>query len=202
VALTAVGTLQVLMPTAAGQADPGAARRLRLDLPWAVAGSLAIAIGQAAWPVFLPLGVALWYWVLGRMVLAWWRLHRPRLFTLHGAEPVLLAAVLGLACALAGLLTGADASGPLALFLPAFLMPLVTGAAGVLAPVWLQPAQAVRHVAGRAQLNRWGGLRALLFLSAALLPLLGFKCAGMPALTALFWFGAGFAVWLYRSGED
>jgi hypothetical protein len=202
VALTAVGTLQVLMPTAAGQSDPAAARRLRLDLPWAVAGSLAIAIGQAAWPVFLPLGVALWYWVLGRMVLAWWRLHRSRLLALHGAEPVLLAAAFGLACALAGLLMGADARGPLSLFLPAFLMPLVTGAAGVLAPVWLHPSQAALHVSGRRQLNRWGGLRALLFLSAALLPLLGFKCAGMPALTALFWFGAVFAVWLYRSEKN
>jgi hypothetical protein len=30
------------------------------------------------------------------------------------------------------------------------------------------------------------------------LPLLGYKCSGMPALTALVWFGIVFAIWLYR----
>ncbi|MBI5331040.1 MAG: hypothetical protein HZB71_10550 [Betaproteobacteria bacterium] len=199
VALTAVGTLQVLMPTAAGQADPQAGVRLRTDLKWAAAGSLAIALGQAAWPALTWLGALLWGWVLGRMLRAWWRLHRRSLLAWHGAEPVLLAATLGLIAAILGLLSGADAAGPLTLFLPAFLMPLVTGAAGVLAPVWLNPAQAATHAQGRRQLNRWGGVRALLFLAAAALPLLGFKCSGMPALTALFWFGIGFGFWLYRA---
>lgn len=199
VGLTAVGTLQVLMPTAAGQADPLAAQRLRQDLKWALGGALAIALGQALpFVVLTALGVALWYWVLGRMLLAWWRLHRARLLSPHGAESVLLAAVLGYAAALAGLLAGLDAPGPLYLFLPAFLMPLVTGAAGVLAPVWLNPARAAAHEAGRRVLNRWGGVRALLFLSSALLPLLGYQCAGMPALTALFWFGLVFVAWLAR----
>jgi hypothetical protein len=201
VGLTAVGTLQVLMPTAAGQADPQAGQRLRQDLKWAVAGALAIALGQAAWPPLTWLGVALWGWVLGRMLLAWWRLHRARILGLHGAEPVLAVAVLGFAASLAALLTGQEQIGPLTLFLPAFLMPLVTGAAGVLAPVWLSPAQATAHAAGRQTLNRWGGVRALLFLAAGLLPLLGYKCAGMPALTALCWFGIVFAVWLFRQDE-
>ena len=198
VGLTAVGTLQVLMPTAAGKPDPEAALRLRKDLKWAVAGALGIAFGQAVWPVLTWLGVALWTWVLGRMVWAWWRLHRERILRLHGAEPVLAAAVLGFAASMAGLLTGHEQLSPLTLFLPAFLMPLVTGAAGVLAPVWLNPAQAAAHEAGRQVINRWGGVRSLLFLTSALLPLLGYKCAGMPALTALFWFGIVFALWLYR----
>jgi hypothetical protein len=77
-------------------------------------------------------------------------------------------------------------------------MPLVTGAAGVLAPVWLNPTKTAAHEADRRALNRWGSVRALLFLTAALLPLLGYQCAGMPALTALFWFGIIFAAWLYR----
>lgn len=198
VGLTAVGTLQVLMPTAAGQADPQAGQRLRQDLKWALAGALAIALGQAVWWPLTWLGVAFWAWVLGRMLWAWWRLHRSRILSLHGAEPVLLAATLGFVAALVGLLRADAQSGPLALFLPAFLMPLVTGAAGVLAPVWLHPAQASAHQTGRQALNRWGAARALLFLSAALLPLLGYKCSGMPALTALFWFGILFALWLYR----
>ncbi|MEW5770496.1 MAG: hypothetical protein AB1831_09055 [Pseudomonadota bacterium] len=201
VALTAVGTLQVLMPTAAGQGDPAVGLRLRRDLKWALGGALAIAVGQALLPPLTALGVALWGWVLVRMLAAWWRLHRARILALHGAEPVLVVAVLGLAAALVGLLPVGDSAGPLALFLPAFLMPLVTGAAGVLAPVWLNPAQASAHQAGRAALNRWGGIRALLFLSAALLPLLGYRCAGMPALTALFWFGILFAVWIYREAR-
>lgn len=206
VGLTAVGTLQVLMPTAAGQPDPGATQRLRLDLKWALAGALGVAWGQAAWLPLAWLGGACWAWVLGRMLWAWWRLHRARILALHGAEPVLFVAVLGFMAALAGDLAGAagagqgaeETMGPLTIFLPAFLMPLVTGAAGVLAPVWLNPARADLHGAGRQALNRWAGVRALLFLSAALLPLLGYACAGMPALLALFWFGIGFGVWLYR----
>jgi hypothetical protein len=163
-----------------------------------LAGALGIAWGQAAWPVLTWLGVFLWGRVLGRMVWDWWRLHRSCILSLHGAEPVLLAAVLGFAAALAGLLKADEQLGPLTLFLPAFLMPLVTGAAGVLAPVWLNPTQAAAHAAGRQVLNRWGSVRALLFLTAAVVPLLGYKCAGMPALTALFWFGILFGVWLYR----
>jgi hypothetical protein len=198
VGLTAVGTLQVLMPTAAGRADPQAGVRLRQDLKWALAGALGIACGQAAWPALTWLGVGLWGWVVGRMAWAWWRLHRVRILDLHGAEPVLAAAVAGFAASLLGLLSDREAIGPLTLFLPAFLMPLVTGAAGVLAPVWLNPARAAAHEAGRKALNRWGAVRALLFLTAGVLPLLGYKCAGMPALTALFWFGILFVLWLYR----
>lgn len=198
VGLTAVGTLQVLMPTAAGQADPQAGPRLRQDLKWALAGALGVAFGQAALPALTWLGVACWIWVLGRMLRAWWRLHRARILSLHGAEPVLVAAVLGFAASLVMLTRAGGQAEPLGLFLPAFLMPLVTGAAGVLAPVWLNPARAAAHEAGRRVLNRWGSVRALLFLMPAVLTLLGYQCAGMPALTALFWFGIVFAAWLYR----
>lgn len=199
VGLTAVGTLQVLMPTAANQADPQVGQRLRSDLKWAVAGSVLLAAGQALYPPAAWLGGALWAWVMVRMGGAWWRLHRARLFALHGAEPVLAAALPGFACALAGTLLGLDKLGPLTLFLPGFLMPLVTGAAGQLAPVWIEPGRsAARHAQGRARLTRWNGARALLFLSAAALPLLGYPCSGMPALTALVWFGIVFGFWLYR----
>ncbi|HNA29749.1 MAG TPA: hypothetical protein PK437_06805, partial [Thiobacillaceae bacterium] len=80
-----------------------------------------------------------------------------------------------------------------------FLMPLVTGAAGQLAPVWVEAGRpAARHAEDRARLTRWNGPRALLFLTAATLPMLGYKCSGMPALTALVWFGIVFGAWLYR----
>jgi hypothetical protein len=210
VALTAVGTLQVLMPTAAGQPDPGAAGRLRADLKWALAGSVLLALGQAVqegWPgamgIWLAvLGVASWGWVVGRMIAAWLARFGRRLFALHGTEPALFAATLGLAAALLGSLGLGLTSGPLSIFLPGFLFPLVSGAAGQLAPVWLRPGRREAwHDVSQRFLGRWGGARALLFVSAAALPLLGYRCAGMPALTALFWFGVLFVVWLLRDEE-
>ncbi len=199
VALTAIGTLQVLMPTAANQADTEVGVRLRVDLKWALAGSLALALGQALWLPLAWLGGALWFWVIGRMGLAWWRLHRARIFAWHGAEPVLAAALLGFACALVGVLLELDNLSPLSIFLPGFLMPLVVGAAGQLAPVWIEAGRGMaRHAEDRAHITRWNSVRALLFLTAAGLPLFGFRCSGMPALTALVWFGMVFAIWLYR----
>ena len=202
VGLTAIGTLQVLMPTAANQSDPEAAARLHSDLKWALAGSLLLAGGKAWLPPLAWLGGLLWAWVVVHMAHAWWRLHRARVFARHGAEPVLAAALAGFACALAGTLSGPAGLGPLGIFLPGFLMPLVTGAAGQLAPVWVAAGRpARRHAEYRAKITRWNGPRALLFLSAAALPLLGYKCSGMPALTALVWFGIVFGIWLYRDSD-
>ncbi len=198
VALTAVGTLQVLMPTVASRPDPEAGMRLKRDLKWALAGSVLLASGQTADQIWLAgAGVALWGWVLVRMVRAWIRLFGRRLVSLHGNEPPLFAATLGLAAAMISSLGLGLSSGPLSVFLPGFLMPLVSGAAGQLAPVWLRPGRREAwHERSERHLGRWGGLRALLFLSAAWLPLAGYKCAGMPALTALFWFGILFVLWL------
>lgn len=199
IGLTAIGTLQVLMPTAANQADPGVGARLATDLKWALAGSLCLAVGQALWLPLTWIGGALWFRVIGRMGLAWWRLHRSKIFAWHGAEPVLAAALIGFGCALAGVLLGLENLLPLTIFLPGFLMPLVVGAAGQLGPVWIETGRkAARHAEDRAKITRWNSARALLFLTAAWLPLLGYKCSGMPALTALVWFGIVFALFLYR----
>jgi hypothetical protein len=199
IGLTAIGTLQVLMPTAANQADPQVGTRLREDLKWALAGSILLALGQAFLLPLTWLGGALWFWVIGRMGWAWWRLHRTKLFAWHGAEPVLAAALIGFGCALAGVLAGLNTPGPLTFFLPGFLMPLVVGAASQLGPVWIKTGRtSARHAADRAKITRWNGLRALLFLSAACLQLLGHPNAALPALTALIWFGLVFAHWIYR----
>jgi hypothetical protein len=212
VGLTAVGTLQVLMPTVADRPDPAAGPRLRSDLKWALAGALLLAVGKAlaetetaaVAPWAAGAGVLAWGWVLGRLGLAWGRLYRPRLFSLHGGEPALAAALLGFAAALLASLDGVGRiDGPLTVFLPGFLFPLVTGAAGHLAPVWLRPGPALPwHADSRQRLGRFGGLRALLFLGAALLPLFGYRCAGLPGLTGLFWFLAVFAAWLWRGPDD
>jgi hypothetical protein len=70
---------------------------------------------------------------------------------------------------------------------------------GGLGAVWTEAGRtAARHAKDRARITRWNSARALLFLTAAVLPLLGFHCSGMPALTALVWFGIVFALWVYR----
>lgn len=201
VALTAVGTLQVLMPTAANRPDPAAAARLKHDLKWALAGSVLLAFGQAVeQPWLAGVGVVLWGWVLARLLWAWLGLYGRRLIHLHGIEPPLFAAALGLVAALLGSVGLSAEAEPLAIFLPGFLMPLVSGAAAQLAPVWLRPGRREPwHKQSIRALGRWGGVRALLFLSAALLPLFGYRCSGMPALAALYWFGIQFVAWLLWS---
>jgi hypothetical protein len=55
VGLTALGTLQVLLPTVLGGPDADAAKRLQHDLPYAIGGVLMAGFGAAFW---LPLALA------------------------------------------------------------------------------------------------------------------------------------------------
>lgn len=176
VGLTALGTLQVLLPTCLGQADPAAALRLRRDLKWAVAGALLIAIG-AALSAIAPktgqalalLGAACYGWAVLNMLRDWQSRFGKALLQMHGAAPSLAAAALGL---LAMLLMGVahsvgwlQARPAVAGFVMAFLLPLVSGAAAHLLPVWLRPGvQGAWHQVLRAKLCRWGGVRGLLLL--------------------------------------
>jgi hypothetical protein len=198
VGLTAVGTLQVLMPTLSNRPDPEVGRRLRLDLKWALAGAVLLALGKAFdFAPLVGLGLAGWAWPLARLALAWGRLYGREIVALSGGEPVLAAALFGYAAALVG--AGQGLEPPLAVFLAGFLFPLVSGAAAQLAPVWLRPGVATPwHAQSRQTLNRYAGLRALLFLTSAALPVLGYQCAGMPGLTALFWFLIVFVYWLWK----
>lgn len=187
VGLTALGTLQVLLPTSLGQPDPGAASRLRHDLKWAMAGTLLIAVGASLVPTgaarlgqgLALLGAGLYGWVVLRMLRAWQVRFGKVLLQIHGAAPSLTAAALGLFCLL--ILGVAHGYGSLparpavAGFVIAFLLPLVSGAAAHLLPVWLRPgAQGPWHKALRTRLCRWGGMRALLLL------LVGLVIAVMP----------------------
>jgi hypothetical protein len=88
---------------------------------------------------------------------------------LHGAAPSLTAGALGLLGLL--VLGGAHGVGWLparpavAGFVIAFLLPLVSGAAAQLLPVWLRPGvQGAWHRILRARLCRWSGVRGLLLL--------------------------------------
>lgn len=190
VGLSAIGTLQVLLPTAAGRPDPQAANRLRADLPAALGGTLLIALGAAWLPLLSWLGLLLWLLPLGRLLRAWLAHYRAKMFRRHGAVPLLAAALAGYSLALvAGGMHGAgwlDSTGVAHLFVFSFLFPLLSGAAGQLLPLWLIPIpQAEWHENARRHLTFAAGTRAALFLGAGLLALAGYKWASWLALAAL-----------------
>lgn len=190
VGLTAVGTLQVLLPTAAGHPDPRVAARLRADLPAAFGGTLLIALGAAWLPLLSWLGLILWLLPLSHLLRTWLAHFRGEIFRLHGATPLLAVALAGFAVALiAGGMHGAgwiDSTGVAHLFVFSFLFPLVSGAAGQLLPLWLRPGQQTEwHAWARRRLTFAAGIRAALFIVAGLLALAGFKWASWLALAAL-----------------
>ncbi|MBP7422208.1 MAG: hypothetical protein KA806_02175 [Sulfuritalea sp.] len=183
VGLTALGTLQVLLPTCMGAADPEAALRLRADLKWAAGGCLLIAIGAAALvpgggaaaasPI-AAIGGLMYLAIVLRMLRGWLVQYRGKLFAAHGAATSLQVAAVGL-CGLLGmgLLHGAGhLSGRASVvgFVVAFLLPLLSGAAAHLLPVWLRPgAQGPWHAELRSRLGRWSGVRGIALLLAGLL---------------------------------
>lgn len=178
IGITAVGTLQVLMPTVAGRPDPGTGARLRRDLPYAVAATLVIA-GAAAWRGPLAIaGAALWGVPLWRLARAWAAQHRAVIVSWHGAAPALGVALAGFALmlfhgAVHGLGIVTTHQAPVA-FITLFLLPLVTGAVAYLLPVWLRPGpQGPWHAAVRKAAGRWGGARAGIFLCGGLAYALG-----------------------------
>jgi hypothetical protein len=194
VGLTAIGTLQVLMPTVAGS-DAGVADRLRRDLAPAVAASVLVAAG-AAWLAWLAwIGAALWLLPVACLGAAWWRLYRAQILCWHGLAPPLAGALTGYAVLLAaGALapaSGAAMANAGLVFIALFLAPLVTGAAAALLPVLLRPGvQTVWHAAFRAQAGRYSGARALLFLLGGIALALGHEEGVVLSLLALVLFVA------------
>jgi hypothetical protein len=202
VALTAVGTLQVLLPTAARRFDAQAARRLRLTLWPTLAGVVPTALGAAWAPRLAWVGLVPWLWVLAWIARDWWRAYRRELFAWHGAAPLLGAALAGLALAL---LTGTLAAcgvlphhGAAHLFVLGFLFPLVSGAVGWLLPLWRFPAapDAARH-----RLLRWSGARAVLYLAGSAGAATGAAWGFAPALLALVLTGAAVLAACLPAGE-
>lgn len=199
IGLTAVGTVQVLLPTATGRFDPLAAMRLKRGLPWALAGTLATAAGAAWWPPLAWVGLAAWLAVLFPLGRDWFAAYRRELLAFHGAVPSLGLAVLGFGLSLlAGGLQGGGAvtaAGTGHLFVLGFLFPLVTGAAGQLLPLWLRPGrQDEWHDKARARLTRWAGVRGLLFLTGGLLVLLGAVWGFLLAVAGLLHFATRAAI--------
>lgn len=195
VGLTAIGTLQVLLPTTAGQPDPQAATRLRTDLPAALGGTLLVAAGAAWLPALAWAGALLWAWPVLRLSYAWLTHLRRHIFRLHGASPLLAGALAGFCLALvAGSMAGDGGPNPVGVahcFVFAFLFPLVSGAAGHLLPLWLRPGiPGPWHEEARRRLTFASGVRATMFLVAGLLALARIKWAAAPALAALLPFAA------------
>ena len=193
VGLTAIATLQVLLPTAANRFDPQAATRLRQGLKWAFGGTLLIAAGAAWIKPLAWLGTVMWAVPLTRLGKAWFVLYAGEIRHLHGAAPSLAAALAGFAAALlfgalhAGGVLGA--TGTAHAFILAFLFPLVTGAASQLLPVWIRPGpQTAWHAQTRQKLGLGGGLRGMLFLAGGILLGLGWRSGLLLAVAALIAF--------------
>jgi hypothetical protein len=177
IGITALGTLQVLLPTAAQRQDTGAATRMHKHLKWMVAGTVMIACGSVWRPDLSWIGMALIMIPLFGIFKAWRHLYAGEIFKLHGATPSLGAALCGYAVAV---VLGAVHAyhhpyvNPVAAFIIAFLMPLVTGAVSYLLPLWLRPGrQTAWHQAARRHLGFGGGLRALIFLAGGVMVGLG-----------------------------
>ncbi len=168
ISITALGTLQVLMPTIAQQADPEVVSRMRKYLPWIIAGTIIIACSAAWLPTLAWVGVPLLAIPLFFTLKAWMPLYAKSIFQMHGAAPLLMAALCGYVMTL---LIGTMHAyfpahfKPVATFIIAFLMPLVTGAVSYLLPIWLHPGkQTTWHQLARKYLGFAGGLRALILM--------------------------------------
>lgn len=198
VALTALGTLPVLLPTALQRPDPGAAARLRRDLPIGVGGALALASGAAlGWPLVSAAGAAALAVVVGRDLAAWRKVFGVTALLRGAAGSLGLATVFLLVLLATGVAHGfhlLPASGLLPAFVFGFLLPLVTGALTQLLPVWRFPGprtpQRERFASALARHAPW---RGLVFVLAGSLQLfggrlvdwgVGFAAAGLLAFLA------------------
>jgi len=190
IGLTAIATLQVLLPTAVGRPDPQAATRLRQDLKWALGGTLLIAVASAWFTPLAWLGTLLWTRPILRLSQAWLTLYRTEIRHVHGAAPSLAAALAGFAATLlfgimhaTGLLLPGNSAHAFTL---AFLFPLVTGAVSQLLPVWLRPGQQnIWHGQIRQRLQWGGGIRGLMFLGGGLLLASGWRGGMILAVATL-----------------
>lgn len=196
VGLTAVSTLAVLLPTVAGRPDPQVGPRLRRDLPWALAGTLLVAVGSAWFGPLAWIGGVLWAVPLLRLGASWLRLYRAEILALHGAAPLLAAALAGLALSMIlGAMNFIPATGvfratqPALAFVSGFMLPLVSGAASQLLPVWLRPGvQHSWHTKLRDGLGRYGGVRAALFCLGGIAAGTGHEWGLLLGAATLIWF--------------
>lgn len=206
IGLTAISTLQVLLPTATGKTDGQVAQRLRGDLKWMMAGVLLVATGAGWLPLLVWPGLLMLAFPVMRLVMAWLRIYRQEIISWSGAAPSLGVALLGFVMALLfGGLHGAgiiSASNAAIAYILSFLFPLVTGAASQLLPVWIRPGQQNKwHTQLRQQLTFMAGLRAGLFIAAGAAVSLGWHWGIYIALAGLGMFGLQLVKGLFMSSK-
>jgi len=202
IGFTALGTLRVLLPTSGRYADPGAGPWLIRGWRWLTGGTLMIAVGAAWLPPLALLGVLFWLWPVGRFAHTLLITFRRSVWQWHGATTPLATAALGL---LLLVLSGAGhglgwlpGDATTRAFIPLFLLPLVSGAATHLLPLWLSgPQNPERERRLRARLGRHAALRALLFFCGGLLLLAGQPGGLLLILPALLHFLVAVAIVLF-----
>ncbi len=190
IGLTALGTLRVLLPTAGSFADDGSHRWLATAWKPMAAGTLLIAIGSAWSPVMAVAGAILWIAPLPGFFRQTLIGRRQQIWTGTGATPSLAMALPGLLLAMthgfAHALGWTPTPQASTIFILAFLLPLVTGAATQLLPMWLIPGnRGEEQQQLRDRLGQLGLLRATLFLASGVFAFAGVDRSHLPALLAL-----------------
>jgi len=200
IGLSALGTLQVLLPTVLRDPDASAAERLRSQLPLAAGGVLAVAVGAAFWLPLALAGALMLLAVTLRTGLSWLQRYRWRTLLLDGTAAALFAALSGFLLVISfgaahalGVLDGRDA---VPAFVVIFLLPLVSGALSQLLPVWYRPGKRTPARDRMQNALREGGvLRSLLLMVGGVLLLLGISDGLWLAAVAML----SFVITLIRS---
>lgn len=174
IGLTAIGTLQVLLPTVLSGPDAEAAARLRSDLPFAVAGVLGVALGSALWLPLALLGALVLLVVAVRPGLSWRRRYGVRKIINNGASVALVASLSGflllILLGFAHAFNWLDATYAVPAFIVLFLLPLVSGALSQLLPVWRYPGpHSLARESMRIALIRGGGVRSVFFIAGGVI---------------------------------
>ncbi|MBF0453775.1 MAG: hypothetical protein HQL72_03030 [Magnetococcales bacterium] len=163
IGLTAIGTLQVFLPTVGGYSDPNTGTRLKQHLPFAVVGTLFLAAGAADIPYCDLLGKALWLVPLLSLAHPCWK-NRQKFNPRSGAAFSLLGALWGF---IGLVVTGEATTLPYLFYF--FLFPLVTGALSHLLPLWWWPGVPTqKRDDAQRFLGGWGAYRLLGFYGAGL----------------------------------
>ncbi|MBF0358045.1 MAG: hypothetical protein HQL70_05510 [Magnetococcales bacterium] len=188
--LTAIGTLQVFLPTVARYHDPESGKRLEQHLKFVVIGSVFLAAGAADIAFCNEIGRMVWLIPLIAIIKSIWR-QRRGIKNPSGAAVSLFGALFGFT----GLIV-LDGITNLHYLFCFFLFPLVSGALSHLLPLWKWPGHSIaKREAGQYFLARRGALRLLFFYIAGVISVWSREWGGgLAGLVVLFF--AGELLWL------
>ncbi len=189
IGITALGTLQVLLPTVTKRNDPKTFMKMHQQLKWILVGTIIIACGTAWHPSITYLGLLLLAYPIVHLFKPWLNASAIALIKTGGASLMLITALYGYVISIfIGVTHGYynHALNPIATFIIAFLMPLVTGATSYLLPLWLRAGQqSTWHLAARKKLAFASKLRALALITAGVCVGFGYQIGWMMAAMAM-----------------